>query len=798
MFRSCLKTTVRKLIKDKKYTLINLVGLSSGLMLFLVIVLFVQRELDTDKHHEDWNSIFRVNSAYSDQDGGTDIYASSFQPLSAALKSDIPEVEASVYFFSPAAQLSFRSGDELLSIPNDKMLYTNNDFFDVFSVEWSNRGNRLNDPNTAVISEELAIRFFGNEEPIGKTLIYEDRTQTISLSVSGVFKKPETQSHFDYQMLINQDSKINFWKGYIENNWNMLFVYTYFKTTTGVEASQLNEKLAEIKSKYQANNDRFTYQVQALDDLYWHPVLFEPGQNGNLAYVYVFGSLAGIVLMLAAVNFINLMTARSIRRSKEIGIRKVVGASRSTIIFQHLLEAIVLASISMIVAGTTVERILPTINNNFGLSLSFNLFSNPLLLGTIIFSPLILGFLSGIYPAVAMASYKASGILGNKKVATFSHRNLRKGLLVFQFLISVIVISGVLIIQRQMAYVKNSGLGFGDDPIIVLSRINNNSNFLIRQALEGEPNIQGIASLSSIPGYRDPRARNVKENGDVGDGIFCNGIWASEDYADIIDLEFIQGRNFEITDEENTVLLNQKAATDLGWPEEEAIGKNIVMTGRNGFDPTTYRVIGVVEDYHYKSMYEEIEPLFIKNNSKSRNGGDASIVKISKKGFDQTMSKIQTVWEEIEKSDAFDYYFLDDAMNKVYQKELKLSNTVNYVAFISILVCFLGLYGLVSLTLESRKKEIGIRKVLGASESLIALLLSSSYSKVIATSIIIGLPISYYFLNKWLSGFTYRIDYSFVIYFLIGLGLLAISLVLVSAQSIYASRKNPVQSLREE
>ncbi len=798
MFRNYFKTTFRKLIKDKRYTLINIAGLSTGLILFLTIALYVQRELNVDKHQPDWENIYRVNAAYTSSEGNTDVYAVTYQPLAEAMESDLPEIEAATNFFSPAAQLSFRSDDQMLSIDNTLIYYTANSFFEVFTHDWVDQGQLLNAPNTVVISDKLAARFFGKEDAIGQTLTYEDPQQTLTLTVSGIFKSTQAPSHIAYEMLISDESSINFWRQGLADNWNLQYVYTYFKVANRTSTMALNEKLGIIREKYQAEGDRLAYQAQPLGNIYWNATFFEPGVNGNISYIYVFGTFALVVLLLAGVNFINLMTARSIRRSKEVAIRKIVGANKRGLIFQYLLESIALAMISMVVAGVSVERLIPVINANFDLQIAFNLFDNGALLIMVVLVPLVLGFVSGIYPALVLSSFKANNILQGKASWNFSGNQLRKGLLLFQFLISILVISGVMVINQQMNFIKNQGLGFTEDPIVVLPRISNNSNYLMRLELQDEPGIQGIASLSSIPGYRDPRGRNIKENGTTGDGINANGIWVSEEYAEIIDIEFLAGRNFTIDDQENTVILNEKAVTDLGWEIENALGKRIVMTGRDGFDPTTYEVLGVIEDYNYQSMYEQVAPLFLRNNSKSRSGGDASIVKISKARFEESLAAIQNVWTDIEKAQAFDYYFLDDALNEVYQKEMKLSKTVNYVSGISILICFLGLFGLVSLTLESRRKEIGIRQVLGASGKTIARLLSSSYTRIIGLSIVIGAPISYYLLDQWLSNFAYRVDYSFTIYFAVGLGTLLLSIVLVGSQSIHASKTNPVESLRED
>jgi len=798
MFKSFLKTTLRKLLKDRLYTVINLTGLSVGFALFLLIGLYVQRELMTDRHHRDYEKVYRVDAHYTSEEGATEDYAIGYQPLANALKSDLPEVEEAVMFFSPAAQLSFRAGDQMLSVENEKIFYTTNAFFEIFDHEWDQDGSKLSRPNTVVISSHLATRYFGTENPIGQTLVYEDARQTHSLEVTAVFKKTDKPSHLDYDMLINYDSGVNFWKRGIDNNWRLMYVYTYFKSTQAVAPAFWDEALQGIKSKYRPESEAVSFHARALKDLYWAPVEFEPGKNGNRAYVYIFAAFALTIILLAMANFINLMTARSISRAREVAVRKVVGANKRGLMLQFLIESTTLSVIAILIGAVLAERMIGPINTSLDLSLSFNIFGNPALLLSVLLLPTVIGALSGIYPALVLSTTTAHQLLEGRQKWSFSKNRLRDGLLVLQFFISVLVISGVFIISSQMDYVRTAGLGFQDDPMIVLPRISNNSNYLIRQKVAENPQIKAIASLSSIPGYRLPRGRNIKEAGTSGDGISANGIWVSEDYADMIGLTFATGRNFTEEDSENTLVLNQAALVALGWQADEALGKKLVMTGRDGFEDQTYNVSGIMEDYHYQSMYEEVAPLFLLNNSKSRAGGDASLVQISKADLNSALVYLESVWSEIEKNQAFDYYFLDDAVNEVYEKEVKLARTVNYVSAIAIIICMLGLFGLVSLSLQARKKELGIRQVLGARLAQIAGLVAKKYLVIIGLGTLLGLPVSYKLMQLWLSNFAYSVPYSFTTYLLVGLGLMALSLCLVSIQSAGVSQTNPVDSLRDE
>lgn len=797
MLRSYFKSTFRKLVKDKQYTFINIIGLSTGFALFLIIALYIQRELAVDGHHEGAGNVYRVNTETISEEGNTNAFALSYHPLAAAMTQEIPEVQSATSFFAPAAQLSFRAGDNLISV--EEIYYTDQSFFDVFTHDWDQEGDLLKEPNTVVISDELAVRYFGDQNPMGKTLTYENQGNRHSLTVTGVFRQTNLPSHLSYDMLISHDAGVNFWKPGLENNWGMLYVYTYFKTEGAVPKSLLDQKINVLRAKYQEGRDGLSYKAQSLKDVYWgNGNQYEPGTNGNMAYIYVFGAFGLTVLILAVVNFVNLMTARSIRRSKEVAVRKIVGASKGGLVMQFLTESVVLSALAMILGAVAVERLIGPVNSSLDLGLNFSIFSNPTLLAMIVAMPLLIGLFSGIYPALMLSSLSAGNLIQQRTRWNISHDQLRQGLLVFQFAISVLVISGVLVIGRQMDFIKSEGLGFTNDPVIVLPRISNESNYLIRQELAANPGIKGIASLSSIPGYRSPRSRNVKEAGAEGEGIRMNGIWVSEQYADMLELDFVAGRNFSLEDQANTLILNEKAVADLGLRAEEVVGRQLVMTGRNGFDATQYTIIGVTADYYYQSLYERVEPLFLMNNSKSRSGGDASIVQLSAGNMDEGLSQLAAVWADIEKAEGFDYYFLDDAVNEVYQREIKLSNTVNYVSAISILICLLGLYGQVSLNLQSRKKEIGIRKVLGASTETIIRLFAKRYVWIIGLSILIGLPVSYRLLQLWLTNFEYSINYSFPLYFLVGLGLMVVSLVLIGFQSQIASRMNPVDTLRNE
>ncbi|MBO3700663.1 ABC transporter permease [Roseivirga sp. E12] len=799
MFRSYLKSTFRKLVKDREYTIINLVGLSTGLMLFLIISIYIQRESSVDRHLADWNSTFRVNTVLTGSEGLTEEYAVSYEPLADAIKDEIANVSAATSFYSPAAQFSFRAGDENLSIANDKIYFTNENFLEVFSHDWEIELGDLSEPNTVIISDRLAQRFFGvSADAVGETLTYQDPQRSLSLIVSGVFKSSGAPSHLSYDMLIHDESAVNFWNSGLNGNWNYLYVYTYFKALPGTAKSKLDESLLDIQKKYQVDRDNIQYSVQALDDVYFDAKLNEPGINGNMTYLYVFGSFGLVVLILAAVNFINLMTARSIRRIKEVAIRKVVGASRGGLILQFLLEAIVLAFLAMIIAGVSVERLIPMINSNFDLALNFNVFQNGSLLMTILITPLVIGLASGFYPALIISRFQTKNLLKGKIPLSISGSSVRNSLLAFQFFISVLVISGVAIINSQLSYVKANGLGFNENPIIVLPRISSKSNLLIREKVANNANIKAIASLTAIPGYRNPLTRNIKPSNTSGEGIRTNGVWVSEQYSEILKLEFLAGRNFEDRDNQNTLILNRRAVESLGWSPSEALSQKLVMTGRSGFEETIYNVVGVIEDYNYGSLYEPIESLFLQNDSKNTVGGNSNIVQISKDGFNETITYLSEVWSEVEQNNAFDFYFLDDAMSQIYENEIKLSKTTQYASMISILICFLGLYGISNLTLASRKREISLRKVLGATGKSLARLLSTSYFKIIGVGVVLGLPVSYLLVNNWLENFAYHVEYSFGTYTAIAISLMVISIALVSFQTLRASNVNPLDSLRDE
>lgn len=800
MFRSYLKSTFRKLIKDKEYTVINLVGLSTGLVLFLIISIYIGNERSVDRHLADWDEIYRVTSKFSNEEGLTEEYAVSYQPLAEALKNDLAKVSFATTFYSPSAQFSFRSGDEMVSVENHQIYFTDQDFFNVFDHQWVGTHGRLDQPNTTIISDKLAEKFFGNaNEALGQTLTYQDPQRTLSLLVSGVYKTSNAPSHLSYEMLIQDESGINFWNEGIRGNWNYLYVYTYFKTLAGTQKYEIDEALSDIRKRYQANRENLEFSAQPLGEVYFNPKMNEPGTNGNIMYVYVFGAFGLIVLVLAAVNFINLMVARSVRRIKEVAVRKVVGASRRWLILQFLFEASVLALLAMIVAGVLVERLMSVINSSFDLNLSFDLFQNTQLMMVMLITPFVIGLASGLYPALIVSRYKVNTLLkGTSHLNISGSTTLRKVLLGFQFFVSILVISGVSLINNQLSYVKANGLGFKEDPVIVLPRISSKSNMLIRERVADHVSIKAMASLSAIPGYRNPLIRNIKASNSPGEGVRTNAVWVSEQYSDILELEFISGRNFNNRDDENSLILNRKAIDALGWTPAEALTQRLIMTGRSGFEEQVYDIVGVVEDYNYGSMYEAIEPLFLKNDSQSTVGGKPSIVEISRENFDETLTYLSSVWNEIEQNEAFDFYFLDDAMRSIYENEIKLSKVTQHASIISLLICFLGLYGILNLTLASKKKEISLRKVLGASGKNLAQLLSTDYFKIILVAVIFCLPLSYIIINRWLENFAYRIEYSFLTYAMITAILMVSSLLLVSVQTLRASNVNPVDALRDE
>lgn len=814
MFRNYLKITFRNLWKNKSYSFINIVGLAFGLASCIIILLYVNNELSYDTHHKKSDRIARVTS-FIDFSGSYLELATTASPMGPTLKSDYADVEDMVRF-RPRGEFLVRSGDT--NIKETDIIFTDPSVFNVFTIPVIQGDSKtaLLEPFTMGISRSKALKYFGREDVVGETLLLDDNH---SYEITAVYEDMPSTSHFNFEFLLSMqtiadEANNGVW---LSNNFR-----TYLLLKEGTDLKAFESNFDTIKSTYiepqlinftgnsleefeEAGNS-IQYELQPLTDIHLHSDLvaeFQP--NGNINYVFLFSGLAAFILILACINFMNLATARSVKRAKEVGIRKSLGSIRKQLIAQFFTESMLLCIFSFLIALLIVELTLPFFSNLSGTDLLSNYFSNSSLILSISGIVLLTGLLSGSYPAIVLSSFKPitvlKGAFQQKEKSKF-----RSALVVFQFSVSLVVIIGLLVINKQLDFIQNQSLGFQkDQTLIVHDAYTLSSNLdVYKEQLLQEPEFKNatISSFLPVSGFsmNDQTFWQKGEDPVQGNNSSLQ-VWRVDDkYIPTLGMEILEGRNFYADKEadKNTVILNEALAQKFDF--ENPIGEVITTFTQNpdgGFDTEKlldYEVIGVVKNFNFRSLKENIAPLgLFKGTSRGNvifkiDGNDASVA----------IAKLEDYWKEMAPGQPFSYSFLDDRFDQMYRSESRVSNLVSAFSVLIIIIACLGLFGLSAYSAEQRTKEIGIRKVLGASVAGIVSLVSRDFIKLILISFLIAAPIGYYIMNQWLKEFTYKTNIGFDIFLISGVGIILIAIFTVSWQSIKAALTNPVKSLKNE
>ncbi|MCI0695026.1 ABC transporter permease [candidate division KSB1 bacterium] len=813
MFKNYLKIAARNLLKHKAYSLINVLGLAIGMACCILILLYVQNELSYDRHHQKAERIYRVASDH--KFGGNHFQmAVSPAPMAEALVRDFPEVESAARFRGYGSFLVKKEGEQ--NFKEERVIFADNAIFDIFTIPLlgGDAKGALTAPNTVVISQSTAKKYFGESNPVGQSLLFDN---TAVYKITGVFADMPDNGHFHFDFiaaLISMDeSRNSLW---ISNNFR-----TYLLLKAGGQPATLEAKFPEMVRKYagpqvqeflgasfeamvqQGNQIRF--YLQPVRDIHLHSDLsveFEP--NSNINYVYIFSAIAFFILLIACINFMNLATARSASRAKEVGIRKVVGSYRRQLVGQFLAESIFLSVIALMLALVLVELILPAFNNLAEKQLQTFYFGNWPLLAALIGITLLVGVVAGSYPAFVLSSFKPVSVLKGAKSAGARSSRLRSALVVFQFAASVILIVGTIIIKNQLHYIQNKNLGFNKEQVIVL-----HDAYALGEKLEAFKNeaMRNPSMISAtVSGYL-PVSSNRSDTGfwpegqRASDNPVSMQIWSADyGYIETMGMEIVAGRNFSETfgADSSAVILNEKAAKMFGFGDP--IGKKIFTWGftpGRGVDRDRiipYTVIGVVKDFHFASLKENIGALGLRLG---RNRGLMSF-RFKVENVAALIAFLENKWKEFAPDQPFAYSFLDERFSNMYRAEQKVGEVFSVFAGLAIFTACLGLFGLASFMAEQRTKEVGIRKVLGATAVNVTALLSKDFVKLVLVANLIAWPVAWYAMNRWLQDFAYRVNISWWIFALAGGLALLIALLTVSTQAIKAALANPVQALRYE
>jgi putative ABC transport system permease protein len=807
MFKNYVKITLRNFWKHKGFSFINIFGLAVGIACCLMIVLYVLDEISYDRYHKKADQIYRV---------GIDGFINNMAfhgvitcaPMAQTLVREFPEVTAATRLRNFGYPV-FRYEDKVFS--EERVFWVDQAFFDVFTTSFI-RGDpktALTEPNTIVLTQSMALKYFGREDPLGKSLNADHRRDYL---ITGVVEDVPHNSHFHYDFLASlttyEDSRSPIW---ISNNY-----YTYVLLRKDALPKAFEAKLEELVKKYVGpqiqvaagitleqlfeSGGKWGYFIQPLTDIHLRSHLeFEIEPNGDIAYVYIFSIIAIGILFVAGINFVNLATARSVNRAREVAIRKTVGSRRTQLIRQFLAETTMMSFIAVLIALIAVQTLLPAFNTITGKDLAVpylqNAYTIPSLLGVV----LLVGVLAGLYPAFFLASFDPANVLKSETMGRTRKSSLRNVLVVFQFTVSIVLIVGTFIVNRQLKYIQNKNLGFNKDQIIVVKKTDDIGNQIqaFRQELVKNTKVIDATNTGRLIGETFGNSA-FKLAGTTGEETHLLWTYYTDPYfTDTYQIEMAAGRYFEEgrQADQQAVVLNETALQKLGLTDP--IGKQIVALGPTPEQSRTFSIVGVMKDFHFESLHFQIRPLIVFPWPPNDRGRYVS-VRVHSEGMRETLAFLKNTWHKFAGNQAFEYEFFDDHFAKIYLSEERTGQIFFAFSLLAIIIASLGLFGLAAFVAEQRTKEVGIRKVLGATETGIIFLLSQQFTKWVLLSNLLAWPVAYYFMHKWMQTFAYQAGISIWSFLLAATVVLVIALLTVSYQTIKAARSNPIELLRYE
>ena len=801
MFKNYLKVAFRSLNKNRTYAFINILGLALGLTITILVFMFVKGETSYDKHWAGSERIYRPGIIYNMMGQQGDIPMSS-SPLAHTLRTEFNEVESATRLRKNSQEILMRH--EQKSVYIQKSVFADSTFFKVFNYEFihGSPSTALKEENAIVLTEETAKKLFGDENAIGKILNYDNRRDYI---VRGVVKEPKGQSHFQFDMFLARNTMDQIW---LNNNF-----YVYVKLREGVDYNDFKEKMSAnfmkkiepqveqmlkvniAEFKKQGNN--FEYQLQKLTDihLYSHKDM-EIQQNGNIMYIYVFIGIALLVILIAGINFMNLSTARSGKRAKEVGVRKVSGASRPMLIVQFLTESVIQSFIALFIAYILVELFLPGFNNIMDTNI---VLLNDYFTQTLLFSlgiTLFYGLFAGSYPAFFLSGFQPVSVLKGDFTKTKGGALLRKSLVVIQFTAATILIIGMIIIFKQISFMHQKDIGFQGDQVIVVpiqteKMVNNFRNY--KDIFLKNSNVQSVSRASFFPGESMNQSMFSIEGNDENMPFW--NLDVDYDFFKTLDIKLLDGRLFDREKESDSItyyIVNETAVKNYNI--ENAVGKRIGTFINQKGDKIFSNVIGVVKDFHIQGFDKPIRPMLLRVSNRVWSAS----FKIAPQNMNATIDFIEKEWSKLEPTHPFRYEFLDDKFGAQFKQQESFGTMFLFLTILAILISAMGLYGLASYTAEQRTKEIGIRKVLGASVGLIMNMLTKDFIKLVLIANVFAWPIAYIIAKDWLSNFSYQIDMPVLPFVFATVLSIVIALITVSTQAYQAANSDPVNALKYE
>jgi len=797
MLKNYITIALRNLLRQKGFAIINILGLTIGLTVSALIILYIVHELGYDRFHDNADRIYRV--AIHGEISGQEIdVAVSSPPFGPALVNDYPEVVDYTRVNTPHNSL-FAFGDK--KYYEDDILFADSSFFKIFTIPflYGDPETALEVPRSIVLTESVATKYFGEEYPVGRVLRYDDQAD---LTVTGVCEDYPDHSHFKFQALISFSTLVEFRGERWMNTWGNFAMYNYIMLDEQANLDSLNTKMPDFFKKYMSDEIQeadisFEIDLQPVTSIHLHSDLMaEIGSNSDIRYIYILTAITVFILILASINFMNLSTAKSANRAREVGIRKVVGSTRQHLVRQFIGESVIISLISLFITFFLIELILPAFNDITGKDLDMQYILDwQLTLGFILLAVFV-GIFAGSYPAFYLSAFNPIRVLQGRLKAGSSNSLLRNALVFIQFTVSITLIIGTVVIYRQLTFMMEKDLGFEPSNVIVIHLRNEetrNNGQVIKERFLTYPNVLSASLTSGLPAGQLSGTGYFPEGYGDKDPWLIYGFSIDQDFIDrTMKMRIINGRNFspEFTTDSSAVLINEVLLKKLAW--DDPIGK-IIYSDRT--EPIPYKVIGVIRDFHIQSLHQQINPIMLRFL-----GGPPNylIIKLLSDSTPLTLLALENAWEEINPDIPFDYQYLNERIAQYYEYEKKMGSIFIYFTAFALFIAALGLYGLATFIAEQRTKEIGIRKAMGSSISKISYILSRDFARPVLLANLVAWPAAWFAINKWLQNFSFRTDLALWIFPAAALITLLLALITVNIQTVRAASANPVNSLRYE
>ena len=809
MLRNYFKIAYRNLIKYKFISFVNLFGLTVGLTCCLLILSYILNELSYDRYNKNADNIYRVTRSFNNQDGVVSLTLSTIAPpFGYYFPTDFPEIQKMTRLLDNGIT-PLRYGEKLFNEKN--VFFADENLFDVFTVKVlkGNPQTALRDPFSIMLTEETARKYFGDEDPMDKTIRYNNQ---LELKVTGIYKAFPHNAHMHPGMLVSfntlRDSTIYGEKN-LRTNWGNNSFFTYLLLPPGYNIKNMVSRFPDFLDKRMAGQEyvgkqasKFTkLDLQKLTDihLYSHTD-YEAEPNSDMSRVYIFSAIALFILLIASINYMNLSTARSVLRAREIGIRKVIGADKKGLVMQFISESVLITWVSILLAAGLLYFAMAWLNKVSGLHLSLGILMKWQIIIPLLAAPFFIGIISGIYPAVFMSSFQPVKTLKGLYKTGSSSMTFRKALVVTQFAISIILIITTAIVFQQLNYLQRKSLGFNREHIVVFPYNNalNERYESFRDELLASPDMKDITRTSRIPTGRlldNMGAATLSGDSMVPTTTDIKFVAVDYDFIPTYEINMAAGRNFsrDYGTDTASFIINETAVKALGWKSSQgAVGRDFSYGGTRG------HIIGVIKDFHFESMHQSIVPIILVMSPPSNPYFNNLSVKFSGTNTAKSLAVLEHTWKKYLPEVPYEYTFLDENFDKLYEAEQRQGNIFTAFACIAIFIACLGLFGLSAFTISQRVKEIGVRKVLGANISGIVALLSKDFLILVLVASLIAFPVAWFAMHNWLKDFAYRVSISWWIFLAAGLAALAIALATVSFQAIRAAIANPVKALRSE